>query len=204
MIRVAITGGVACGKGVVCEGLRREWDRGCAAHFDCDAAVGELLTDPGIVGRVTELAGEEASDSEGRLNRPWFRQRMFSDGDLRTRVEALLHPMVLERARGFLAQCAGEGVTLALLEVPLLFEAEFPLERDWVVAVGASRETQLRRMKEFRMIEEETGRRIIATQLPVADKISRADFALWNDGSAVALGDQIAALASRIRSSHDN
>lgn len=204
MIRVAITGGVACGKGVVREGLAEEWRHGRVAQFDCDAVVGELLTDPAIVGKVTELAGEEASDREGILNRPWFRQRMFSDGDLRGRVEALLHPMVLERAGDFLANVAGEGVTLALMEVPLLFEAEFPVERDRAVAVGASPETQLRRMKEYRMIEEETGRRILASQLPVADKMSRADFALWNDGNPAALGEQVASLALRLRTIHDN
>lgn len=201
MLTIAVTGGVACGKSAFCRRFSEGAPPDRVASFSCDAAVREISAEPAVRDRLSALAREfgwqgGAGESPGKVA---FRELLFENADFRGRVEAVLHPLVLRRAMADLAGLS-ERVRVYLVEVPLLYEVEFPLKRnlDWVVASSAA--TQWRRLTGDRGLEPDTARKILDSQLPIDKKIQRADLAVWNDGSLAALEAQADHLFSRFRS----
>ena len=70
-----------------------------------------------------------------------------------------------------------------LFEVPLLYEVDFFLQRDTDVVVAASRGIQRKRLKEQRGMDDEMISQVLNAQLPMEEKISRAQQVIWNDAS---------------------
>jgi len=81
--------------------------------------------------------------------------------------------------------------------VPLLYEASFPLERDFDLVVAASGSTQMKRLSEVRKLELNLARKIIEAQMPLHEKIIRGDVVVWNDGDISSLEVQIGHLTAR-------
>jgi len=194
----AITGGIACGKGTVSASLAKECGPQSVAVFDCDRAVHELLDRAEIVQDLQSRTTAGILDGEGRLDRVRMRDAVFSDETFRREVESVLHPLVRDRASDFLEESANRTeCRLAVVEVPLLFESGFPIGRDGVIGVGASREMQTRRICENRQIDRETAERMIDSQMSVEEKMDRSDYVIWNDGSLAALTGQVSRLVLR-------
>jgi dephospho-CoA kinase len=86
-----------------------------------------------------------------------------------------------------------------LVEVPLLYEVEFPIERDLDLVVASSRQTQLSRLLEKRNVKRELAVRIIESQMSLEKKMKRADIVIWNDGSEQSATSQVDHLIERCR-----
>ncbi len=186
---LAITGGVACGKTHLSHSLRKGLGEDKAAAFSCDEAVRNLLTEREMAGRLADAIGGDVLDDEGALDREAFRDRIFADDRTRKTVEEILHPFVLEKVRSFSEK--EKGRWFLLIEVPLLYEVGFAVERDSDLAVGCSRRTQKNRLIRGRGLSGELAGRIIASQLPIQEKLDRAHFGFWNDGTLEAFDRQI-------------
>ena len=197
MYVLVLTGGVACGKSTVCGLLINLLSKVHPRYFSCDEYVGDLLTDPEILGKLSDVAGDQVFNPEGGLNREWFRDSMFLDSSLRKKVEGILHPLVLLRANEFVRESENLS-NLVVIEVPLLYEVDFPLERDRVIVVGASERTQIQRLIEKRNIDQKTALGILRAQVPIQEKINRSDWVIWNDGRLEALEDQMKLLAAQL------
>lgn len=200
MLKIGLTGGVACGKSYVSKQILASFPSGDASVFDCDEAVGELLSEPEIGRRIQEFPESPAglTDGEGMLNRGILRELSFDNSHFRERLESLLHPLVLERALSY-ANRLSRDIGLLIWEVPLLYEVDFPIPRDIDLVVAASVPTQLERLATDRGIGKSLGRKIIDAQLPIEDKIARADVVIWNDGDLLSLNAQIEHLIERWR-----
>ena len=185
---IAITGGIACGKSHGTRELAGRLDES-GSFFDCDEAVSNLLTDEDIVRKLEKCVGSGILDDQGALDRSILREVVFEDSEARKKVEDLIHPLVLELATSYLKK--RENVSFSLVEVPLLYETGFPLARDIELVIGCSRETQLKRLREFRGISQEQALQILDAQWSVQQKIDRADHVVWNDGSIDSFHDQI-------------
>jgi dephospho-CoA kinase len=206
MLTVAVTGGIACGKSSFCLRLSEKFALGEVSVFSCDAAVRSLLDQSEVVLAISKLAddfGVELRAGQG-LDRSSLRELLFENSEFRGRVEKELHPRVLGLVIQHRSEIAGLP-KLLLVEVPLLYEVDFPVPRDLDLAVAASPSTQLRRLAEVRGLAPQAAIRMIQSQMPVEEKLERADLAVWNDGSLSALDAQIAHLASRhnLNLSHD-
>jgi dephospho-CoA kinase len=101
-------------------------------------------------------------------------------------------------------RAARQGSQLVVAEIPLLFEVGLEGEYDVVVLVHASYEERLRRLTRIRGLDEEEARRILDSQIPSEEKLSRASYVIRNDGSeedlavrALALLDLLRARAAR-------
>jgi dephospho-CoA kinase len=90
------------------------------------------------------------------------------------------------------------GTTFGLVEVPLLYEVDFPLKRDVDVVVACSEQTQIERLSRREGIDGRVRDRI-AAQLPISEKIFRAEVVIWNEGSLGTLSRLVALAASRIQ-----
>ncbi|MGA0845020.1 MAG: transcription termination factor Rho [Luteolibacter sp.] len=187
---MALTGGIASGKSTVGRFLREfipdmEW-------FDCDAMVHRLLEeDPDVKSIIVEAFGTDALDSAGKVDRHFLRGRVFADEASRLRLESILHPRVREECLACMAAAANRRAKLFVADVPLLFEKGFDLGQSQILLVASSRATQVKRLKARSAFDDSLIESILAAQLPLQEKISRADVVFWNEGPQAVLRAQI-------------
>lgn len=184
---LGLTGGMGGGKTTAArlfevEGYRR---------IDSDAIVrDELLTHPEVVAQIGARFPEVIDMANGRVGRALLAQRIFADDEDRVWLEELLHPRLYALWRERLATAPGSRW---IIEVPLLFEKGLENWFDFIVCVATSSTHQLARLKE-RGIPQALAEQRISKQLPLAQKIERADFVLTNDGTPEALHQQVVRL----------
>ena len=187
---MALTGGIASGKSTVCR-LLREW-LPTVAIFDCDEVVHRLLeSDAEVAAIIAESFGGDALDARGRIDRHFLRGRVFADDAARLRLEAILHPRVRQECLDSLELAGKRGAELFVADVPLFFEKGFDFGQTQVLVVASSRSTQIQRLKARSGFDDLLIESILAAQLPVQEKMSRADVVFWNEGQPALLRFQV-------------
>lgn len=187
---MVLTGGIACGKSTVC-GLLREFLPNMVT-FDCDASVSRLLdSDAGVLESIQDAFGNEAADGEGRVNRAFLRKQVFENNAHRSKLEGILHPKVMEECLASRDEAAKQGVDLFIADVPLFYEKDLELGQQSVLVVATSRDTQVQRLKARDGLDDCLIESMIGAQLPISDKMSRADVVFWNEGEPETLRRQV-------------
>ena len=190
MLILALTGGIASGKSSAVQ-LFQEFVPDIVV-FDCDASVKTLLEMPKIISKLTESFGSEIVDSEtGKIIREKLRLEVFGNPEKRKLLESILHPYVREECLALKEISAKQGVRCFLADVPLLFENDFDFGYDQAITIATTRATQVARLKARNGWNDELIDSVLAAQLPVDEKISRADIVFWNDGQPDTLRAQI-------------
>jgi dephospho-CoA kinase len=182
-----LTGGIAAGKSEALAAFARAG----AATLSSDAVVHELLDDPGVRDRLAERWGAEVA-AEGTVDRGRVGAIVFDSPQQLAWLESLLHPLVGERVAQWRA-AIGSDVALAVVEVPLLFEAAMEGAFDATVAVVADDEARANRagLRGTDQLEARSER-----QLAQAEKAARADYVIANDGSLEDLEARVTELAA--------
>lgn len=190
---VGLTGGIGSGKSAVSDAF-------AALGIDVTDTdrIAHALTAPGMPGHAAVLAafGEAFACPDGTLDRARLRRFVFDDAAARTRLEAILHPLIREAARLEIARWASP---YGLLVVPLLFERGNLSGVDRVLVVDCPEEEQVRRVMARSRLAAGEVRAIMATQLPRAARCARADDVIDNAGPVSAVAPQVAALDRRYR-----
>lgn len=179
MIRIAVTGGIACGKST----LARCWGEQGVSVCDADGVAHAVMA-PGAEAfeGVVAAFGRSVLGADGCIDRAALGKRIFADAGQRELLNRLVHPAVRERCLGWLAGLDPASVA-ATLVVPLLYEAGFDGDGwDAVVCVTALPAVQVARLTARGLTEEDAVLRIGA-QMPVREKERRADFVVVNNGS---------------------
>lgn len=186
---LGITGGIATGKTSFTQALT------LALHgevFDADACAHDLLArDATVRESVREHLGNRIFDETGQINRATLRTIVFEDERQRSWLEAILHPMIRERWLK-LAATFSQKTQWLFVDIPLLFETAAEKYFTTVVVVACSDATQRQRLACARQIPDHLAEKIIAVQMPLAQKINRANHLIWNEGSAGSLATQAA------------
>jgi dephospho-CoA kinase len=176
---VGVTGGIGTGKSTVC-GFLRELG---AEVIDADR-VGKQILMPGkpAYHKVIERFGEGILAADGTVDRKALGRIIFDDSAARRDLDALTHPAIKDEVDAKFAEYATRGDCVVALEAPLLYEAgiENTVNEVWVVACGP--EEQLQRVMDRGFTREEAEARI-AAQMPLHEKIRRADKVIITDGS---------------------
>jgi dephospho-CoA kinase len=189
MITLALTGGIATGKSTFA-GLFRQLAPN-TVFFDCDAAVHALLTKPEVVATVAASLGQDLTSADGTLDRGRLRELVFEHPECRKTLEGILHPMVREACLAIQHQARASGTAAYfLVDVPLLYESDFPLPRDLDIVVACGPAAQRSRLMARSGFAPDLADRILAAQLPIAEKMVRADTVLWNGGQPESLRRQ--------------
>lgn len=187
---VGITGGIGTGKSTVCGFLR---DLG-AEVIDADK-VGKQILMPGKPAyfKVIERFGRGILAADGTVDRKAVGRIIFDDSAARGELDALTHPAIKDEIDALFAEHSARGDCIVALEAPLLFEADMDSSVDevWVVACG--REEQLTRVMARGFTREEAEARI-AAQMPLQEKVRRADKVVVTDGSKEETRAQVAVL----------
>ena len=157
--RLALTGGIACGKSLLSRYLNELGVR----TIDADDIVHELIPDPAERRR---MAAE-----------------VFADPEKRRELEARVHPLVKARIEAFISEAPGNsGFRIAV--VPLLFEVHWEKDFDIICCVASERDTQISRMMATRGYTREEAEARLAAQLPVAEKAAKSHYVIDNNGTA--------------------
>lgn len=188
----ALTGGIASGKSTVCRLLRELCPT--VTIFDCDAATRRLHSDPAVVEECRAVFGDEAIFApKNCLDRDFLRKKVFADDAARAQLEAIIHPLIRQECHEALEQARQAATSpVFIADVPLLFENGFDFGQEKSLLVASSFETQVRRLRNRTRLDDEMIHSIIAAQMPVAEKMLRADVVFWNEGPLTSLRTQIA------------
>jgi dephospho-CoA kinase len=180
VLRVGLTGGIACGKSHV---RRRLAARGVAT-VDLDR-VAHAVTEPGGAAHAEVVAafGEAVLGPGGFLDRRALGALVFSDRAARERLEALVHPRVREEEARLAAAVQAEGRPLLVSDAALLVEAGAHLRFDRLVVVHCDPDEQLRRLVARDNLAEGPARQRIAAQMPLEEKRRFAHRELDTSGS---------------------
>ena len=194
-MRVALTGGIACGKSLVAKFLNELG----VETIDADDIVHELIPDPAERKRLAAAVfGNEAKRKE---------------------LEAKIHPIVKERIEAFLGvDRIDRGISvdsdnidsristptdayphlsipnqsLRLAIIPLLFETRWDRDYDIICCVRSARATQVDRMMTTRGYTREEAEARLAAQMPVEEKAAKSHYVIENNGSVEELKSKVA------------
>ncbi len=187
---MVLTGGIASGKSTACSFLSKYLPK--LVIFDCDAAVRRLLeSDSKVTGQISSAFGNEILTNTGMVERGMLRERIFSDDAARNLLESIVHPRVRQECLDSLRQAGKSGAEFFVADVPLFFEKGFDFGQSQVLVVASSHSTQIQRLKVRDGFSDHLIESILAAQLPVQEKITRADVVFWNDGPSNSLCCQV-------------
>ena len=181
-MKVALTGGIACGKSLLSKFLNELG----VETLDADDVVHDILPDPEERRRIAAEA--------------------FADPEKRRALEAKLHPIVKEKIDAWLdrtngttetAETSGTGACpvspgglvspacpVRVAIIPLLFEAHWEKNFDIICCVASTRENQVKRMVATRGMTLAEAEARLAAQMPVEEKARRSHYVIQNDGTA--------------------
>ena len=179
--------------------LKEHWSDD-AAVFSADSAVHVLLTTETIKTKVSEVFGDGVVGADGEIDRGALRKVAFRDDSLRRKLEALIHPEVQTMAMKAESDAIEGRKRFLVYEIPLLYEVDSPVRRQCDLVVAASRQIQENRLIELRGLQKELIEHIFTAQMPLEEKMARADHVIWNDGSEAELGEQVMKFADLIES----
>lgn len=178
--RIGLTGNIASGKSAVA----RVWQRLGAHIVDADELARRAVApgSPGLAA-IRRAFGDDVIAADGALDRARLRDIVFRDAERRAELERIVHPEVGRLREQEEAALARAGVRIVVHVIPLLFEAGLDDSVDTVVLVDAPEAVRLKRIVRDRGLDEEQARRMIAAQMPAAEKRARADIVIDNDGT---------------------
>ena len=175
-MKVALTGGIACGKSLLSKFL----DELGVETIDADDVVHEIIPDPEERRRIAA--------------------EVFADPEKRRALEAKIHPVVKEKIDAWLDRTNGTDATngtgaclgspgglggpVRIAVIPLLFEAHWEKNFDIICCVVSSREKQIERMMTTRGMTLAEAEARLAAQMPVEEKARRSQYVIRNDGTA--------------------
>jgi dephospho-CoA kinase len=187
MLRVALTGGIACGKSTVLKMFQQQ-DLDRIFALSADSLVHRLYApETPVYQQVVAAFGEGILAPDKKIDRGKLADIAFSTAEKRKQLEAIVHPAVIQGEIDWMAQVEREHprAQIAIIEIPLLFETGSEKRFDKTIAVtcspGQSLERFRNRHKELseQHARAEVERRSLA-QLPCEEKARRADYVIDN------------------------
>lgn len=169
MFILGLTGSIGMGKSTTAKLFA---DEGVPVH-DADAAVHALYEGKAVPLIEAEFPGTTAG---GKVNRQKLGAMVVGNHEALKRLEAIVHPLVAEARDHFLTKARLDGASVAVLDIPLLFEVGADKLVDAVVVVSAAPHVQRQRVLERPGMSTEKFEALLLKQMPDAEKRRRADF----------------------------
>jgi len=181
VLRVGLTGGIACGRTTI-GGILRE--RGMLI-LDADTVAHGLMSCRGeAVSDIAEVFGPEILSSSGEVDRAALARIVFADSDARRRLEAILHPRILETLDADAAAFeARHGSGIVVVDAALMVETGTHGRYHRLVVAHCPPDIQLARLMRRGAIGEADARARIAAQAPLEKKIAVADYLIATGGT---------------------
>jgi dephospho-CoA kinase len=195
MLKIGLTGGIASGKSTVASMLR---------GYDCDVLemdpIGHEFLEPGQAAydEIVRDFGAGILTPHGAIDRSKLGAIVFADPAKRQRLNAILHPRILDVVRNwFAAMDRPSGPAFAVVEAALILEARYNKELDRIVVCWCQPEQQLARL-EHRGLSREQAQVRMAAQMPIDEKRKLADDVIDCSRSLQQTQQEVQALVARL------
>lgn len=188
---VGLTGGIGSGKSTVARLLA---ERG-AFVIDADQLAREVVA-PGkpALAEITRTFGPAVLAADGSLDRAKLGARVFADAEARAQLNRIVHPEVRKLSALRIQDAVNQGVPVVVYDVPLLYETGLETSFPLVIVVDAPEATrEARVVARDGLTPDETKARMNA-QLPLSEKVRRADFVVDNGGTLEETSRQVETL----------
>ena len=192
-MKIALTGGIACGKSLFAKFLRE-----LGIHvLDADDVVHELeAPDGAAVPAIAARFGRNVLAPDGGIDRAVLAARVFSDPAARADLETILFPLVRSRMAG------GSGVSplqISIHIIPLLFESHWETDYDILLCIASPVDLQIARMMTSRGYSRAHAEARLAAQWPVVEKAARCHYTVMNDSTPEHLRDEAQRLVAWLK-----
>lgn len=197
MLKVGLTGGIACGKSTVARMLKEKG----ALLIEADELAREVV-EPGkpALQEIVQWLGKRVLKKDQTLDRAFVAELVFNDVKARQKLNNIIHPRVkqlfLQRSRELKEK---HPQKTQVWEIPLLIEAGMQDLVDVVVVVVSSTECQVERMKARNDLAREEALQRIQSQMPLDEKAAAADYVVHNNGSLTQLQEKIDRLWEQLK-----
>jgi len=178
---VGLTGGIGSGKTTVANGFSKLG----VPVIDADQLAHELV-EPGQIAldEIISTFGPEALTTDGRLDRNYMRQQIFSDPVRKSRLEAILHPKIRQHIRALLSDIRAP---YCILVIPLLLETRQTDLVDRILVIDSPEKEQLIRVAARDRLSDNAIMAIMASQADRNTRLAAADDIIVNDQDITAL-----------------
>jgi dephospho-CoA kinase len=165
--------------------------------YDADAAVHRLY-EPG--GAAVPLIAEAFAGTvkDGRVDRGELAKYIAGNDDAFKKLESIVHPLVADEQRRFLARAAEDGAEMVVQDIPLLFETGGHARMDAVVVVSAPGDVQRARVLERPAMSQEKLDHILSRQMPDEEKRAKAHFVVETDKGLDHAFEQVKAIVAAL------
>ena len=187
MPAIGITGGISTGKSTFVECLQKLVPD--ATFFNADETAHELLNRPEVEKQIQREFGARVFSTGGDLNRAELRAIVFADATKKRALERILHPRIRRQWRTE-AKKHRNSPRFFFADIPLLYETGGESLCDRVVVVACSQNVQLGRLRKRMSISNAEAKQMINSQMPLEEKVRRADQVVWNNGNRISLMEQ--------------
>ncbi|MBC7527757.1 MAG: dephospho-CoA kinase [Chthonomonadaceae bacterium] len=179
---IGVTGGIATGKSTVMRLLSLKG----VTVFSADEAAKAVLSPGGkTLFAIKQVFGSEVFTPQGSLDRQLLAKRIFAEPEMRLQLERITHPPLLSllKAQITLEQYESSPSKMIAVEVPLLFETNLESWFDQIIVVETSLELQRERLRQRNHLSEGEIESRLAAQMPLSEKIKRADVVFNNEAT---------------------
>lgn len=180
MLRLGLTGGIGSGKSTVAGFLSRHG----AVLIDADAISRESTASGGqAIAPIAEAFGSDFILPDGALDRARMREASFSDPVARSRLEAIIHPLVAQASARLEQQAVDNEAQCIVFDIPLLVESRRWRQRvNLVLVVDCIAEVQIARVMARSGLACDEIKRIIESQAPRGERLRASDIVIFNAG----------------------
>ena len=193
---IGLTGGIGSGKSTVAQLLVEQgW-----ALVDADRIARDIV-EPGqpALAELAEAFGEDILRADGSLDRGLLASRAFASREKTDLLNSITHPRINEETQARFAAARRAGEEFVVYDMPLLVDNGLHKDMDATIVVDVDVEERVRRLVEFRGLEEDDARRRIAAQIPDDVRRAAADVLIDNNGPREALDVQVAAAVEELK-----
>lgn len=172
---IGLTGGIATGKSTV---ARMFLDEGVYV-IDSDILAKQAQNKPAVMAEMAHAFGAEIIEN-GKLNRTYLAQLIFSNPEKRAQLNALIHPIVKQEILMLLEKRKND---LVIVDVPLMYETDYYELMDEIIVVYTPRELQIERLMHRNHLTYQEAVERVDAQLPLKEKVAKADYVLDNSST---------------------
>ena len=176
---IGLTGGIASGKSTVSNWLLSQG----YPVVDADIAARKVV-EPGMpaLEKIRKAFGDDVLLPDGTLDRKRLGSIIFANEEKRQTLNVIVHPAVREWMRQETERAFGEGASIVIMDIPLLFESKLTHMVEETILVYVTKETQLKRLMERDGYMEADALARIHAQMPIDEKKELADYIVDNNG----------------------
>lgn len=185
-VLIGLTGGIGCGKTEVAKIFQQLG----AKIIDADA-IGKAVveTKPAVLQEIVETFGKRFVNTDGTLKRKELGNFVFTNEEKKKQLNQIVHPHLLKSVKHEIEAARNAGHKIIIVDAALIYETGLEKIFDKVIVVNSDMELRMERIRRRDHLTDAEILHRIQSQMPLEEKVSRADIVITNDGSLHSLHD---------------